>query len=88
MGGTGGGMMELDLRVINDNQITGTGQVRSSGKEKGYRPYVVGSVAGDKVTLDVRNPSSGNNLKLELLRADDTLKGERKGEEVVYKKLQ
>jgi hypothetical protein len=84
----GGGMMELDLHVINDNQITGTGQVRSTGKGKGYRPYVVGSVVGDKVTLDLRNPNSGNNLKLELLRADDTLKGERKGEEVVYKKVQ
>jgi hypothetical protein len=60
----GGGMMELDLRVVNDNQITGSGQarvIRDTGR--GYRPRVVGSVAGDKVTLDLQNPNSGNNVK-------------------------
>ena len=85
----GGGMMELDLRVVNDNQITGSGRIRiTAGRGRGYRPYVVGSVAGDKVTLDLQNPSSGNNIKLDLVRAEGALKGTLRGEEIVYKKLE
>ena len=80
--------MELDLRVVNNNQITGSGQARIAAKGKGYRPTIVGSVAGDKVTLDLGNPSSGNNVKLDLVRTDGVLKGTRKGEEVVYRKLE
>lgn len=85
----GGGMIEIDLRVVNDNQITGSGQVRITvGKGRGYRPYIVGSVVGDKVTLELQNPNSGNNVNLDLVRAEGVLKGTRKGEEVVYKKLE
>lgn len=82
----GGDMMEIELRVFNDNQITGSGHVRVTGKGKGYRPYIVGSVVGDKVTLDLQNPNSGNNVRLDLVRAEGVLKGTRKGEEVVFKK--
>ena len=83
----GGGTMELDLRVVDDNQITGSGQVRIiRDKGRGYRPRVVGSVVGDQVTLDLQNPNSGNNVKLDLVRTDGALKGTRKGEEVVYRK--
>jgi hypothetical protein len=84
----GGGRMELDLRVVNDNQIGGSGQVRGAGKGNGYRPHVVGSVAGDSVTLDLQNPNSGNNVKLDFVRTEGALKGARKGEEVVYRKLE
>jgi hypothetical protein len=83
----GGGIMVLELRVVNDNQIAGSGSTPRVGKGKSYQPTIAGLVAGDKVTLDLQNPSSGNNVKLELVRTDGELKGERRGEEVVYKKL-
>jgi hypothetical protein len=82
----GGGTMEMTLKVVNDNQITGSGQIRGAGKGKGYRPDIAGMVEGEKVTLDLQNPRSGNNVKLELSRFDGILRGSRKGEEVVYKK--
>ena len=59
----GRGMMELDLRVVNDNQVTEPRQVRITDKGKSYWPYIVGSVVGDKVTLDLQNPNSGNKVK-------------------------
>jgi hypothetical protein len=78
--------MEMTLQVINGNRITGSGQIRGAGKGKGYRPDIAGRVEGEKVTLDLQNPRSGNNVKLELLRIDGLLKGARKDEEVIYKK--
>ncbi|HEV8344548.1 MAG TPA: hypothetical protein VGR30_19500 [Candidatus Binatia bacterium] len=84
----GGGELEMDLRLINDNQVAGSGQIRGAGGAKGYRPVITGIVKGERVTLDLRNPNSGNNVKLELSLVDGTLKGTRKGEEVVFKKQQ
>jgi hypothetical protein len=80
--------MEMTLKVVNDNQITGSGEVRgvARGKGRAYHPVIAGTVEGEKVTLDLHNPRSGNNVKLELSRVDGMLKGSRKGEEVVYKK--
>jgi hypothetical protein len=60
----------------------------SAGTGNGCRPHVVGSVAGDKVMLDLQDPNSGNNVKLDLVRAQGALKGTRKGEEVVYRKVE
>jgi len=82
----GGGTLEMELRVVNDNQITGSARI--AGGRKGYSPSVSGSVNNDKVQLELYNPSSGNNVKFDLSSVEGILKGTRKGEEVTFKKQQ
>lgn len=80
----GGGSLEMDIRVVNQNQIKGTARI--AGGRRGYNPSVSGTVNGDRIQLELYNPGSGNNVKFDLTRVNGELKGARKGEEVTFTK--
>jgi hypothetical protein len=81
----GGGIIVIDIKVVNGDQITGTSQLESKSS---YQPEVSGKVAGDKVTIILTNPRSGNNARLDLTRSGEQLSGSRKGQVVVFEKAQ
>lgn len=80
----GGGMIVLDIKVVSGDQITGTSQLESKSS---YQPEVSGKVEGDKVTIILTNPRSGNNARFDLTRSGEQLSGSRKGQPVVFEKV-
>jgi hypothetical protein len=82
-----GGELELDLRVVNDNQITGQSRIPRAGTKKEAPRSVSGTVEGDKVHLELYQGKTGSTQKWTFSRKDGTLVSTRKGEEFVFKKL-
>jgi hypothetical protein len=80
----GGGIIVIDIKVVNGDQITGTSQLESRSS---YQPEVSGKVEGDKVTIILTNPRSGNNARFDLTRSGGQLSGSRKGQPVVFEKI-
>lgn len=83
-----GGSTEMNLQVVNDNQVKGseTFQRNVGGGRKDVRNPISGTVSGDSVELTFMRAQG--QVKLQLNRAGDTLKGKFRQEEVVYKKTQ
>ena len=50
---SGGAQLQLELRVINDNQITGKSRVPRAGSMPDITKTISGSVDGDKVHLEL-----------------------------------
>jgi hypothetical protein len=84
----GPGSRELDLKVVNGNQVTGTvtDQIMTGGGRKLSHSPIAGAVDGDAVELTLLY--QGRQVKFRLSHVEGTLKGKSKGEEVVYKKME
>jgi len=83
----GGGIILIDVKASAAGEITGKGSMVSVSRST-YEPQVSGKVDGDKVTLVLSNPRSGNDAHFELTRAGGRLSGKRKGEAIVFEKTQ
>lgn len=81
----GGGFIVVDIKVVDDGEITGTAEMTTRSS---YQPGVSGKVQGDKVTIILTNPRSGNVARFDLTRSGEQLSGNRKGEVVVFEKTQ
>lgn len=81
----GGGLIVVDIKVVNGDQLSGTSKLESRSS---YAPEVSGKVDGDKVTLILTNARTGNNARFDLTRAGAQLAGSRKGEAVVFERAQ
>ena len=78
----------MNLKVVNDNQIQGVEELqRIVGRaRKTVRNPITGTVNGYSVELGILRDQG--QVKLQLIHAEDSLKGKFRGEEVVYKKAQ
>ena len=83
----GGGHLELDLQVVNDNQVTGQSRIPRPGVKREPVRSVTGTVEGDKVHLELYQGKTGATQKWNFSHKDGTLVATRKGEEVIFKKL-
>ena len=83
----GGGIILLDIKASASGEITGKGRMISVSRST-YEPQVSGKAKGDKVTLIMHNPRSGNDAHFDLTRAGEQLSGNRKGEVIVFEKTQ
>jgi hypothetical protein len=83
----GGGIILIDIKANAAGEITGNGRMVSVSRST-YEPQVSGKVDGDKVTLVLSNPRSGNDAHFELTRGGDRLSGKRKSEAIVFEKTQ
>ena len=62
-----GGMLVLELQIVNGNQIKGTGRSRGTGKKIGVSTIISGTVDGSKVELD--SYAQGNKVTTKYLFA-------------------
>jgi hypothetical protein len=83
----GGGGLELDLRVVNDNEITGQSRIPRGGGKREPVKSVSGRVEGDKVHLELYGGKAGTTQKWNFSHKEETLVATRKGEEFIFKKL-
>lgn len=85
-----GGILQMDLKVINGNQIVGSGHVRTGGTKRGARPSITGTVNNNQVELELFYPRTNNTVRLRLSFVDGTLTGESKktGFQATFKKDQ
>jgi hypothetical protein len=84
---TGGGELELDLKVVNDNQITGQSRIPRPGAKREPVRSVTGTVEGDKVHLELYQGKTGATQKWNFTHKGEILRATRKGEEFIFKKL-
>jgi hypothetical protein len=81
-----GGELELDLKVVNENQISGQSRIpRAAAKREAVRT-VTGSVEGETVHLELYQAKTGATQKWSFVHKDGILRATRKGEEFVFKK--
>jgi len=81
-----GGELQLELQVVNDNKVTGKSRIPMGGSKRSPSGSIQGTVDGDRVNLEISYPKSTQNWRF--LRKDQTLAATRKGEEVVFKKVE
>jgi hypothetical protein len=82
-----GGELELDLKVVNDNQITGQSRIPRQGIKREPVRSVNGTVDGDKVHLELYQGKTGSTQKWTFSHKEGTLSATQKGEELIFKKL-
>jgi hypothetical protein len=84
-----GGELELHLRVVNGNQITGRSRIPPSGGSGKVGPYVrvSGTVEGDNVHLELHQVPGRVIQRLTLSHKEENLVGRRKDKELIFKKL-
>ena len=84
--GSSGWTTELDLTVVDGNKVIGTNIQTSPNGRRGFG-NVSGTVEGDKVSLEVYFPSSGNTHTYSLIRKGDGLEGRSSTGSVALKKV-
>ncbi len=90
-----GGMLVMDLRVVNGNQIKGSGRLPGPGKRVGVSTIITGTVDADKVDLESLGQSSHITTKYVFSLVDGALVGKSfnplgpaDGFDVKFKKLE
>ncbi len=81
-----GGTLEMELRVVNDNEVKGSGAIRV-GPKGTVKPLITGVVQGDKVNLVTSYPG-GREYKYRFTYTDGKLRLKRKDDEVDYDKVE
>ena len=83
-----GGSTEFNLKVVSDNPVEGFEALeRNLGRGKQTVRYpITGTVNGEIIDISILRDRG--QVKLQLIHAEDSLKGKYKGEEVIYKKSQ
>jgi len=83
-----GGSTEFNLKVVSDNQVEGFEALEKNlgrGKQTVRYP-ITGTVNGEIIDISILRDRG--QVKLQLIHAEDSLKGKYKGGEVIYKKSQ
>jgi hypothetical protein len=81
-----GGELQLELRIVDDDRVVGHSRVPRAGSKQPFTGNITGKVNGDRVDLEIS--SRAGTQKWRFRRKDQTLTSIRKGEEVVFKKMQ
>jgi hypothetical protein len=82
----GGGELELKLRVLNGDEITGESRIPRPGSKRDITKNVSGSVDGDKVHLELYRGEKTQRWTFS--HKEGILWATRKGEEMIFKKLE